>query len=211
MIYKISNGKELEYEIIRKNNKNVYFRIKEDLKLYVTAPMYLSGKSIEKLIAKNEEAILKMYEKQEDKRKDINKYIYLGKKYYVEIDINAGGVTFKDDVVYTPSLETLNWFTKCEIERIFGEEIELGKKCFSKLPNFTWKVRKMKTRWGVCNTKKKEITLNTLLIEKEVDLIDYVVIHELCHFFEGNHSRAFWNLVGQAYPKYKEARKRLKE
>jgi len=41
-------------------------------------------------------------------------------------------------------------------------------------------------------------------------LIDYVIIHELCHFFEGNHSKAFWDLVKLAYPNYKEARKKLR-
>ena len=60
----------------------------------------------------------------------------------------------------------------------------------------------MRTRWGVCNTKKKEITLNTLLIEKEVELIDYVIIHELCHFFEGNHSKDFWELVKSLLHKF---------
>ena len=72
------------------------------------------------------------------------------------------------------------------------------------------KFRKMRTRWGVCNTSKKQITLNTELLKKEIDLIDYVIIHELCHFYESNHSKNFWNLVGQAYPNYKEARKRLR-
>lgn len=211
MTYKASNGLEIEYEIIRKNNKNIYFRVKEDLKLYVSVPMYLSAKSILKLISENESAILKMYEHQEDKSKDIDKYQYLGQKYYVEMDPNVSEVTFKDNKVITPSKELLDKFTKDSINKIYGEEIELCKKCFSTLPEFTWRVRFMKTRWGVCNTKKKIITLNTELIKKDIDLLEYVIIHELCHFFEGNHSKDFWTLVGQAFPKYKEARKRLKE
>ena len=44
MIYKTSNGIEIEVVVIRKKNKNLYFRVKEDLKLYVSAPMYLSQK-----------------------------------------------------------------------------------------------------------------------------------------------------------------------
>ena len=68
----------------------------------------------------------------------------------------------------------------------------------------------MLTRWGVCNPSKKTVTLNTELLKKDIDLLDYVIIHELCHFFEANHSKNFWYLVGLAYPNYKEARKRLK-
>ena len=155
--------------------------------------------------------ILRMYEKEEDKRKDIDKYHYLGQKYYVVIDENISQVTFQDDKVYASSKEALENFTKESINKIFAEEINLCQKCFSTLPDFTWKTRCMKTRWGVCNTKKKQITLNTELIKKNRDLIEYVIIHEMCHFFEGNHSKNFWNLVSQAFPKYKEARKKLKE
>ena len=78
------------------------------------------------------------------------------------------------------------------------------------MPEFTLKFRKMKTRWGVCNTLKKTVTLNTELLKKEIPLLDYVIVHELCHFFEGNHSKNFWALVAQAYPNYKEARKKLR-
>lgn len=211
MTYKTSNGIEIEYEIIRKNNKNIYFRVKDDLKLYINAPMYMSSKSILKLISDNEKAILKMYEKQENKSKDIDKYMYLGKKYYINIDPAYTEVKFDDINVYTSSKEELDKFTKLSIMKIYGEEIELCKKCFSTLPDFTWRVRFMKTRWGVCNTKKKVITLNTELIKKDIELLEYVIIHELCHFFEGNHSKDFWALVGKAFPRYKEARKKLKE
>ena len=69
----------------------------------------------------------------------------------------------------------------------------------------------MKTRWGVCNRKDNVITLNTELIKKKVDLIDYVIIHEMAHFYEGNHSRKFWKIVEEACPRYKELRKALKK
>ena len=68
----------------------------------------------------------------------------------------------------------------------------------------------MKTRWGVNNQLSKTITLNSELLKKDLDLLDYVIIHELCHFYEANHSSAFWAHVEEYYPKYKEARKRLR-
>ena len=69
----------------------------------------------------------------------------------------------------------------------------------------------MKTRWGVNNLSNKTITLNSELLKKEIDLLDYVIIHELCHFYEANHSSRFWEHVSKYYPKYKEARRRLRE
>ncbi|MBE6141083.1 MAG: M48 family metallopeptidase [Firmicutes bacterium] len=210
MNYQFKNGLAIEYEIIRKKNKNLYFRIKDDLKLYITCPMYISQKEIEKLILKNEESLLKMYEKVESKVKDNDKFWHLGKKYYIVIDENIENITFKEKEVIVKNKEELISYQNKEMLRIFNEEVEIAKKCFSALPDFTLKTRKMKTRWGVCDTRKKIITLNTELIKKEIMLIDYVIIHELCHFFEGNHSKAFWDLVKLAYPNYKEARKKLR-
>ena len=209
MIYKTSNGLEIEVVVIRKNNKNIYFRVKEDLKLYVSAPIYISKTSILNLLKENEDSILKMYEKMEDRVKDNNRFQYLGKKYNVIIT-NQEEITFDDKNVYVKSLEQLDEFYNEQMKNIFVEEVEIAKNCFSHLPEFTLKFRKMKTRWGVCNTMKKTVTLNTELLKKDIALIDYVIIHELCHFFEGNHSKRFWNLVAQAYPNYKEARKKLR-
>lgn len=209
MIYKTNDGLELEIVIIRKRNKNIYFRVKEDLKVYVSAPMYLSSKSIMGLIKENEKDILKMYEIAKDKAKDNDKFMYLGKKYYIEFQ-DQDGVTFDGTNVYVKDMQELNKFYDSEVKRIFTEEVEIAKKCFSHLPEFTLKFRKMKTRWGVCNTAKKTVTLNTELLKKEILLLDYVIVHELCHFFEGNHSKNFWALVAQAYPNYKEARKKLR-
>lgn len=209
MTYQASNGVTFEVVVIRKKNKNLYFRVKEDLKIYVSAPMYLSTKSILNLIKENESSILKMYEAALDKSKDNDKFMYLGKKYYIEF-IDQDEVTFDDLYVYVRNIEELNKFYDREVKRIFTEEVEIAKKCFSHLPDFTLKFRKMRTRWGVCNTLKKTVTLNTDLLKKEIPLLDYVIVHELCHFYEGNHSKNFWTLVEQAYPNYKEARKKLR-
>ena len=67
----------------------------------------------------------------------------------------------------------------------------------------------MKSKWGVCNIKSMTVTLNTELITKDVHLIDYVIVHELCHFKHMNHSTFFWQEVSKYYPYYKEARREL--
>ena len=69
----------------------------------------------------------------------------------------------------------------------------------------------MKSRWGVCNRGNNTITLNKQLIKKDISLLDYVIVHELCHFKYPNHSKYFWNEVAKYYPNYKLARKQLKE
>ena len=79
------------------------------------------------------------------------------------------------------------------------------------IPEFQLRIRKMKTRWGVCNYVKKTVTLNSELIKYERTIIDYVIIHEFSHFTHHNHGKEFWALVGTYYPEYKKARKELRE
>ena len=136
-----SNGQEIEVEIIRKNNKNLYFRVKEDLKLYVYSPIFLSQNSILKILDENEKSIIYMYDRMENRCKDKELFWYLGKKYYIEIS-DVDDVTFADNKVLTPSIEALNKFYNDEVKRIFTDEVSIAKKCFTDLPEFTLKFRK---------------------------------------------------------------------
>jgi len=69
------------------------------------------------------------------------------------------------------------------------------------------KIDKMPNRWGSCNSKK-EITYNYLISILPIELIDYIVVHELCHIYHMNHDRSFWRKIGSIMPDYK---KRMKE
>ena len=105
----------------------------------------------------------------------------------------------------------LDKFTKDKIISVFQERLDKCALTFTNLPKYTLRVRKMSTRWGVNNRGNNTITLNTELIKKDVTLIDYVCIHELCHFLQANHSPKFWAEVEKRYPYYKQARKMLRE
>lgn len=72
------------------------------------------------------------------------------------------------------------------------------------------KAASYKSKWGCC-TYQNDIKLNWVLIQAETPVIDYVIVHELCHIRHKDHSKAFWELVGAIDPKYKEKRQELKE
>jgi len=209
MIYQLDE-EEIVIEVIYKNNKNVYMRFQKPNILVVTCHRWVSQKEIIKIIEKNKKALLKMLDsiKKEEKYDDF--YWYLGRKYEPKFIDSIKKVEFNNDHIIAKDQTMLDRFTKKETERVFKSEIERILPYFNNIPFFDLKIRKMKTRWGVCNRGNNTITLNSELIKKDLDLLDYVIIHELCHFYEANHSSKFWDYVEKYYPKYKDARKRLR-
>lgn len=79
------------------------------------------------------------------------------------------------------------------------------------IPLATLKIRSMTSRWGTCHTGKGVVTLNSKLIHVPISCIDYVVLHEFCHFVHPNHSKAFYNLVSQFMPDWKTEKKQLEK
>ena len=204
------NNNKINVILNKKKIKNIYFRIDDDLNLVINLNKNISQNNLDKIIRENEQAILKMYLKAK-KVYDIKKeyYLYLGSRYKIVFDENKKYVELYNDYVITPSIDVLNKFTTKKCREVLEERVKNIKIMFDDLPEFTLRIRKMKTRWGVCNFTKKIITLNSELITKDISLIDYVIIHELCHFKHQNHSPLFWQEVEKYYPYYKKARKML--
>lgn len=200
-------GDELEVIVTRKKVKNIYFRINEQLQIIVSCPRFVSDFEINRILKKNISSLENMYRHAVDKHIDSSKIYYLGKKLDY-IDFNR--VMICDSAAYGPSIDAINEYLERNSLSFFQERLNIIMNDFDNLPKFRLRVRKMKTRWGVCNKSSMTVTLNTLLIHKDVHLIDYVIVHELSHFEHMDHSAAFWACVGRHYPEYKSARKELR-
>lgn len=72
-------------------------------------------------------------------------------------------------------------------------------------------LQRMKTKWGSCNHKAGHIRLNTELVKKPRDLLEYVIVHEMVHLLEPTHSARFMEILGKHYPAWREARAELNE
>ena len=72
-------------------------------------------------------------------------------------------------------------------------------------------LQRMKTKWGSCNHRAGNIRLNTELVKKPKDLLEYVVVHEMVHLIEPKHSERFLALMTKHYPTWREARAELNE
>ncbi len=72
-------------------------------------------------------------------------------------------------------------------------------------------LQRMKTKWGSCNHDAGHIRLNTELVKKPKDLVEYVVVHEIVHLIEPTHSEQFLSILTEHYPSWREARAELNE
>ena len=201
------NGKQYEIEIIRKNNKNTYIRVRNQ-KIVVTTNYLVSTKKIEALINENKDFINNALNKSISKEE--NKSFKL---FGTDYDIVYGfpSTEIENNKIYTKDEKMLNKDLSKYIYKTYEEKLNYWYNIFEEnIPTPNLKIRKMTSRWGVCNIKNKNITLNFELSKYPVECLEYVIIHELSHFIHPNHSSSFWSLVSKYCPKYKEIRKSLK-
>lgn len=203
-----------EYDVIieKKNNKNLYIRIKEDMKIYVTCNYFTTKNMILNILDENTNVLRKMLKRVNNQKEKSNKFFYLGNSYDIIIKEDIRKVLIQDNKIYTKDLKMLNKWYKEEIIRVFDERFVYVFNHFNEdIKSPILKIRTMKTRWGVYNKKNHTITLNSKLIEYDIEKIDYVIIHELSHIIHFDHSKNFWNLVSKYCKNYKEIRKEMKD
>lgn len=74
-----------------------------------------------------------------------------------------------------------------------------------------WTIRRMKTKWGSCNRESRHIWFNVELAKKHPNCLEYIVVHEMTHYFERNHGEQFMNLMDQHLPDWRSRRDQLNE
>lgn len=220
----------ISYTLTRKKVKNINLRIKPSGEVSVSAPYKADLARIDAFVARNADFIFKALIKYSalEKAKPAEQFYVTGENFRVM----GSDVTLKlyksdyDKVTFDG--EFLHLITKTPndtrkkqllIEKYFAnisycEFKEIAEKYHPYLQKYgvefpQIKIRKMKSRWGSCMVNKKTITLNASLIHAPKPCIEYVVLHELCHFVHPNHSKDFYNLVQAFMPDWKVRKKAL--
>ena len=208
----------------RKNMKNIYLKVEKNADVVVSAPPRTPNYIIKKLIQENIDEI-------KLRRNNIltngytvkqfitgEKHIIFGKEFVLEVRLgNKNVVKLSDDkiilvikdkdqdrgqivtsylrkVLYNKALEFINKY-----EKIMGVHAE------------QLRIKKMKTRWGTCNIEVKRIWINYELIKYPIECLEHIVVHELTHLLETNHTPRFYALLGKYYPNFRENDKLIKE
>ena len=175
----------MDVTVIRSNRKTVAIQVNSDLSVTVRAPRCATRKDIERILMEKEPWILKHMERVKEKKAQ---------------------------------------YEALSVERLTNEEMkELVDKALTIIPERVAHyakivgvdyghitIRNQRTRWGSCSSKGN-LNFNCLLMLTPTDVLDYVVVHELCHRKEMNHSKAFWREVEKVLPNYKESVRWLKE
>lgn len=190
--------------------KNTYIRVKQDMCIHVTTGKLTSNRFIRNMILENKDKIKEMISIQKKKKDNNSGFFYLGRKYEVEM-IEEDTCYIEGDKVYLGKNYDIYDFYRKEAKKLFSERLEYHYANYSReIPHPSLRIRKMTTRWGVCNIKTHVITLNLELMKRDIEYLDYVIIHELTHLVHGDHSSEFWSVVEENMPNYKKYRKEMK-
>ncbi len=209
MLYSIDQEK-LEVVILKKNNKNTYIRIKDDMKIYITTNYFVTKKQVKKILDENYTSLQKMLNRVKSQKEKEDIFYYLGEKYDI-ILMKVEKVEMIRQKIYTTDMKMFNKWYQANMKEIFMDHLTNWYQQFEEnIPFPKLKIRKMKTRWGVCNIRDNSVTLNSELMKYDLEKLDYVIVHELSHFIHFNHSKDFWNLVYKYYPEYKRVRRELR-
>ena len=142
----------------------------------------------------------------------MKKYLYLGKEYELAVRTGQKNIIEIDDKIYlgSPNIKytetyLTSWY-KQQARKIIIERVYLYARHFGqKFNSVNVGSVAATSRWGSCSSQKN-LNFNWKLIMAPLEAIDYVVVHELSHLTELNHSRAFWENVRKMFPIYREQR-----
>lgn len=204
----------------------ILIKINRDLQVVASAPKYVSNKAVIEAVRERldwiQEQLKKISEQiplQTPKQFcDGELHPYLGIDYPIRIiKSSQNKVTLTDNTIEIHSKNTeadkiqslLDAWYKAEAKSIFDARISLLRiKTYWVTRQPTLSVRTMKSHWGSCSSSGC-IRLNTQLIKTPLVCIDYVILHELCHLAEMNHSQKFYRLLDQVMPEWREVKKEL--
>lgn len=173
----------MDYTLIRSRRKTISIEIDEKAQLLVRAPMRMPKYEIERFI--------------EEKDAWIKKHIRI----------------VQEQIEKAKTIEPIG---RWELRDLYEEALKVipGKVShYAQALGVTYgriTIRNQKTLWGSCS-RKGNLNFNCMLMKSPERVLDYVVVHELCHRIEMNHSKRFWALVESVIPDYKRCRKWLKD
>lgn len=217
----------IEILIRRKPIKNLYLRIEQEtLQAVISAPLRMPAADIERFILSKANWLQQKLDFLAKRRlvfaaqETAGESLWLwGKKYAVRfIPGREKIVIAENEVIFSGNIENSSTekLTRC-IDKLYRQQLTQQIEQFAafwqkrlQLTAAGWRIRKMKTRWGTCNTFSRMITINYNLVRLPVECLEYIIVHELAHLYEASHNSRFKNFLTQNLPDWKQRESLLK-
>jgi predicted metal-dependent hydrolase len=212
---------EIEYNLIRKKVKNASIRISSNLEITITVPVSYTQSRLDNLIADKSPWISRTLNKLSKRKKDVdlkdNEVLLFGDKYMLTVDVSVNNkiLTYHESKrivsnhqITRKSNILVEWYIHLAKKEITRMVCELADKYGFEYNRIF--IRDQKTKWGTCSSRKN-LSFNWRLIRCPKSVIEYLIIHELSHLKEMNHSKKFWGLVESMCPDFKKSKQWLKE
>ncbi len=220
----------IEYQLTYTERENLAIHVHPDTQVTVDAPLGSDFSEIEKRLRKRAAWILRQQRNFRRYSFDIppRQYVsgethrYLGKQYQLKVLQSEDGKEYvkmdrehilvcardKNDLAKVKKL-LIDWYRRQAL-KIFSERLDAW---FPRFERYNIKrprifVREMRSRWGSCTAAGK-MTLNLKLVMVPKQFIDYLIMHEMCHLIEHNHSQVFYVLMSKVMPRWEEQREKL--
>ena len=226
------DGIPLRYSLERKNVKNLNLHVRKDGSVYVSANNAVPEEKIDEFLLSKGTFIRNAQNKfmEQEHYKHLPKQYVSGETFYIQgralrlkvsqstkEKILSDGVYLllevKDPQNFTQKERLVKKYLDRQCKTVFGEIVDEMYPVFQKygVAPPILRIRNMDTRWGSCLPSKGVITLNKRLLEAPRNCIEYVVMHEFCHFIHPNHSKHFYDFLSMLMPDWKERKKVLDE
>jgi hypothetical protein len=226
-IYKLqTDERELLIETQYGFRKRLTLTVYPDQRIIARIPYGLSTRRIEDYLHKKTSWMIKHLDHFKHHSPEKEKHFvdgelhdHLGKSYKLRLKTGTPKICIQQDELIVQmknildkdavAARLMHWYRKEAIQTLTPRYEQIYNDLqYLELPATQLQFRKMKRRWGSCSSKGS-ITLNTELIKKDFSLIDYVIVHEICHLKVPAHNKAFYSLVESILPDWKKRKKLL--
>ncbi len=217
----------MQIEIVKKDVKQINIRVKPNCEIILTAPPNTTDEHIAYVLKKRTEWIDKKIAFYREHQVQVPKeyvsgenFCYLGRNYRLKVIENKSeGVKLQRGYLQVFVKDTSNLVKKKRLVKewyLLKAEVHFQKAIEKYQPLVkreieNIRIREMKTRWGSCNPAKGYINLNSELIKKPTECIEYVIFHELAHLVHADHSSQFYNYLSLYMPDWKMRKERLEK
>ena len=220
------DGEIFEATVTKSKRKSLSICVGTDGVVNVKAPMMLSDAAILEwveskagwIIRKRNEMLASSHYKEPKQCVSGEKFLFLGQEYELEVrisEVRAGNIGIVEDklVVFAKDTDEVaktlsHWYEKQARSWIPRRVRYYAREMGETYQRIT--LKNQKKRWGSCSSARN-LNFNWRLVMAPMEVLDYVVVHELCHLKQMNHSEAFWQEVEKVLPDYKERKKWLEE